>query len=136
MHHETVGGPRHSRARRRRQSLNPFAPVPPLGIPILKRVTPRALYFAWWLPLLLLLAFTACSSDPGPAERVSSPGEESISDALAPGGSLAPTDSLEKPAYCVPAEKGKLQEIERTPAGPYIVQHPAFDSPTSPTVIF
>jgi predicted esterase len=109
----------------------------PLKAPTLKpRVISGVLRSAWWLPWLLLLAFTACSSEPGAtpgsAELVNGPGEESV--AVSP--TATPAGSLDKPAYRVPAEKGKLQEIENTPASPYFVQHPAFDSPTSPTVVF
>ena len=45
-------------------------------------------------------------------------------------------DAPEKPSYYQPAEMDELQEIERTPASPYFVHHPATDSTTSPTVIF
>ncbi len=40
------------------------------------------------------------------------------------------------PTFCPPAEHDTLQDIVTTPASPYFVQHPDFEVPSTPTVIF
>lgn len=45
-------------------------------------------------------------------------------------------DAPQRPAHCVPAKTGTLQEVSSTPAGPYFVHHPMPAKPTAPTVIF
>lgn len=47
-----------------------------------------------------------------------------------------PAVALQKPAYCVPADKDGLQDITDTPASPYIVHHPASVSLSVPTIVF
>lgn len=47
-----------------------------------------------------------------------------------------PAVALQKPAYCVPADKDGLQDITDTPASPYIVHHPASDRSSVPTIVF
>jgi predicted esterase len=60
------------------------------------------------------------------ATPVPTPTEPPLVPALLPGA----------PDYCVAAEPAKLQEIKRTPAGPFFVHHPETTDGNNPTVIF
>ena len=44
--------------------------------------------------------------------------------------------SPEIPDYCTDPKLNTLQEVERTPAGPYFIHHPLTAGPSDPTVIF
>ncbi|MBI3181520.1 MAG: hypothetical protein HYZ28_05200 [Myxococcales bacterium] len=49
---------------------------------------------------------------------------------------VAPDAGQGRPSYCVRAVPDTVQDIEGTPAGPYLVHHPKPDLPMAPTVVF
>ncbi|MEK7281456.1 MAG: hypothetical protein AAB037_03790, partial [Chloroflexota bacterium] len=59
-----------------------------------------------------------------------------LSGRIKPDVKAALTTSKDKPAYCVPAQKGGLQEFLNTPASPYFIRHPSSDGPNVLTIIW